>query len=281
MIIMRGPIPKKVEFYVNENGCHICTSHSKDKNGYCYCRIDKKTGKLHRKVYMDNYGPIPKGMLIRHTCDTPSCINPKHLLLGTILDNARDMVERNRQAKGEGAGAAVLTEVQVIEIIADENSFYEELTRKYNVTASTIQGIRRGDTWKHLARPNGVEGPRDILKGENHVFAKLTNDQVLEIIENDTHTHQELGDLYHVSPTLVTAIKNGKIWKHINRDNLKIRDNKGESNTNAKLKEADVEYIIKNKDASHRKLAAMFNICSSTVRSIKTGKKWKHIPRPT
>jgi hypothetical protein len=278
---MSGSRPKKVEFYVNENGCHICTSHSKDKNGYCYYRIDKKTGKLHRKIYMDNHGPIPKGMLIRHTCDTPSCINPKHLLLGTILDNARDMVDRNRQAKGEAAGAAVLTEAQVIEIIADENSFYEELARKYNVTASTIQGIRRGDTWKHLARPNGVEGPRDVLKGEKHAQAKLTKEQVVEIIENNTLTHQELGNLYNVSSALITRIKTGKCWKHINRDNLKIRDNKGESNTNSKLKEADVEYILKDKDTPDRKLAAMFNICSSTVRTIKAGKKWKHIPRPT
>jgi len=50
----------------------------------------------HRAMYMLHYGPIPDGMVIRHTCDNPPCVNPEHLLMGTEEDNRNDMYLRGR-----------------------------------------------------------------------------------------------------------------------------------------------------------------------------------------
>lgn len=52
--------------------------------------------KGHRYVYQCMKGDIPKGEVIRHTCDNPLCLNPDHLISGTPTDNMMDRKERMR-----------------------------------------------------------------------------------------------------------------------------------------------------------------------------------------
>lgn len=40
------------------------------------------------------------GMDLLHTCDTPGCVAPHHLFLGTALDNVRDMYAKGRGKTG-------------------------------------------------------------------------------------------------------------------------------------------------------------------------------------
>lgn len=50
----------------------------------------------HRMAYELYYGPILDGLVVRHTCDNPPCVNPLHLKVGTYADNTRDAMERGR-----------------------------------------------------------------------------------------------------------------------------------------------------------------------------------------
>ena len=77
------------------------------KGGYGYTKRawggkPKRTVKLHRAVYCDYHGlslDYIEGMVVRHICDNPRCINPLHLMLGTQQDNIDDMMERGRHVR--------------------------------------------------------------------------------------------------------------------------------------------------------------------------------------
>lgn len=65
-------------------------------DGYGVFRHDGKTFSRHRFAYQLEYGPIPSGMVVMHTCDNPGCFNPKHLKLGTQAENMSDMRSKGR-----------------------------------------------------------------------------------------------------------------------------------------------------------------------------------------
>lgn len=121
--------------------------------GYGVVHIGQKVASAHRVSYEIEKGLISEGLEIRHTCDTPLCVNPDHLLIGTHADNMHDMVERNRSKRGEAQRVAKLTEAQVIAIrleYKETKPTYSILAEKYNVSISAILAVVRGLSWKHL-----------------------------------------------------------------------------------------------------------------------------------
>lgn len=73
---------------------------SKSSGGYGQIML-KRNGKskllrAHRCSYYIFYKQLETKMFVCHSCDNPSCINPKHLFLGTAKDNAQDMARKNR-----------------------------------------------------------------------------------------------------------------------------------------------------------------------------------------
>lgn len=138
--------PIEVSFWINdEDDCFNISSHALGKSGYPQI----KHTPAHRYLFEQVYGPIPEGMIIRHSCDNPLCINPAHLLLGTHADNVQDRVDRNRSAHGEENGRAKLTEKQVRRV---KNSALPNavLARRYGVDRRVIYQIKKGLTWTHV-----------------------------------------------------------------------------------------------------------------------------------
>jgi len=56
----------------------------------------KRSMYAHRFIYEEIRGPLPEGACVLHRCDTPRCVNPAHLFLGTRGDNFNDAVWKGR-----------------------------------------------------------------------------------------------------------------------------------------------------------------------------------------
>src|SRR6266849_5646239 len=129
--------------------CWLWRGHIK-KDGYgCFgghntseVFAEIKENSAHRIMYTLIKGPIPKGLLVRHTCDTPACVNPNHLVVGTHKENSQDMCRRDRVHKGPRPGQQKLSDKNVRDIRTKyRKSNGMELAKMYGVARSTIYCI--------------------------------------------------------------------------------------------------------------------------------------------
>lgn len=107
----------------------------------------------HRISYRLHFEEIPEGTSICHNCDTPRCVNPSHLFVGTPKINSLDMVKKNRQAFQEKNGRAKLTSIQIQEIRSEydaKRKTAKELAIKYGVNRSCIYKIINKVQWNRL-----------------------------------------------------------------------------------------------------------------------------------
>lgn len=140
----------------NENGCFIWTGWVSGKHDpYPVIQQNYKRILVHRLVWTIVKGPIAENLCILHRCDTPRCINPDHLFIGTRGDNNKD-----RHAKGRGSNPscdahprAGLTneQVRIIKIRLANGESYLLLAKEFSVTGHVVHKIKTGKNWKGIA----------------------------------------------------------------------------------------------------------------------------------
>ena len=138
---------------VSDNGCWIWQG-PRQNLGYGRVYFNGKQVYAHRYAAYDS-GLLPSmdsPLVVCHSCDNPSCVNPEHLFVGTQRQNMIDKIQKGRsnQATGERVANAKITAADAIAIYNHPETNWSELARSYQVTPQTVYNIRKGRTWFHV-----------------------------------------------------------------------------------------------------------------------------------
>jgi len=120
-----------------------------DDFGYGRFRVDGRKERAHRLSFRMHCEPVPVGKILLHSCDVPGCVNPAHLRIGVDADNVQDKVKRGRQARGESAASAKLSEATV-HAIRRASGTQRGIAEMYGVSHNIVGRIRRRQLWKHV-----------------------------------------------------------------------------------------------------------------------------------
>ncbi len=131
---------------------------------------------------MHNGRPIPPGYLACHRCDTPACVNPAHLFIGTVQHNSDDMVAKGRSAVGAR-----------------------------HASTTHPERVPRGDA--HYLRRH----PERVMRGSQQARAKLTEEMAREIRRLRSTERTPLAQLarrFGVSQSTVSSVVYNQRWTH-------------------------------------------------------------------
>lgn len=142
------------------HGCWLWQA-TLNENGYGVFHFQGRNRLAHRAAWTMLRGPIPSGLVVLHSCDTPSCVNPDHLRLGTVLENVRDMDAKGRRvnvgvppppARGEANPRSKLkvADVRDIRDAFRAGASKRSLAARFGVSRAVVAGIVTGRSWRDL-----------------------------------------------------------------------------------------------------------------------------------
>jgi len=138
-------------------GCYLWLRGA-NGDGYSCFTAFYRTIRAARAICILQYNLDPEGdWVAMHTCDTPLCVNPQHLRVGTVDENNADRDRKNRNAKGMRNGVhtqhntkLTVNDVHEIRKLLAAGVYQADIARKFNVNQTTISEIHRKKTWAHV-----------------------------------------------------------------------------------------------------------------------------------
>ena len=145
-------------------GCWLWTG-SRNSAGYGGFRAgslkdsSRKMLAAHRVAYSLAFGVWPpRTLVVAHKCDTPSCVNPEHLMMVTQSENVRDAMAKGRWVphtkprcrppvkRGESNGNTKVSDadVQSIRSLVAEGVPQAEVARRFRISSAHTSRIVRG-----------------------------------------------------------------------------------------------------------------------------------------
>lgn len=131
---------------VNKQGPNDCWNWTGAKHPTGYGKLWMRLPDLvckpaHHASLIIHGTTVPKGSIVMHKCDNPSCVNPTHLVIGTQQDNIADKLAKGRQPTGDKHHNTTLSDADVAYIRYSSKSG-KDLAIELGVSRPTISNIR-------------------------------------------------------------------------------------------------------------------------------------------
>ena len=136
-----------------DNEC-IIWPFAKVYAGYGTVVVDGKQYLAHRVSCRLSHGEPEEGMHAAHSCNNPSCVNPRHLRWATPSSNNNDKLANGTLGVGERNPFAKLTWAAVDAIRADKRP-RKVLALEFGVSIHTIDDVLSGRRWNSTSRARG------------------------------------------------------------------------------------------------------------------------------
>lgn len=123
------------------SGCWIWIG-SLDSYGYGLIASGRGPRLAHRVSWELHNGNIERQTHVLHRCDTPCCVNPMHLFLGSHADNMRDCAKKGRSPN-------LKLNAEQIADIRTKRLKQKEFAQLYGCSRPNISVIQTRKTWDH------------------------------------------------------------------------------------------------------------------------------------
>jgi hypothetical protein len=171
-------------------GCWLWTGKFHYMSKYGQFHFGGWRHRAHRFSWELFRGGIPGNLFVLHKCDTPLCVNPEHLFLGTARDNTHDAIRKGRFVNGM-------------------------IGRKHSESSRRLMSINH----------RGKDTPETRLKksatktGSMNPNARLTEDivRVLRYFRDGGVMRKDVAEIFPYNLCVLSQVLNAKLWKSVER----------------------------------------------------------------
>ena len=132
----------------DDNDCWIWLG-AKSKKGYGRFKINGKLYSPHRIILELEGIKIPNNLFVCHKCDNPSCVNSKHLFIGSRSDNMKDCFKKGRLVNN-AKRKLNLNQIKEIRKLIKEGLTEREIAKRFSISYQTVNAIKHKKIWKNM-----------------------------------------------------------------------------------------------------------------------------------
>jgi hypothetical protein len=192
------------------SGCWLWLG-SVSRKGYGQIRVPLPGGgnqlRIATHVALELHGGlVPAGMCVLHRCDTPACVNPDHLFVGTFKDNTQDMISKGRNSPPPlakpGQGAKLVCKRGHLRATTPSGRRYCpgcNREKKASKRAAFVATGLRSDGWTRTSQTKLSEADIPIIR------SRISAGEERSSIAAD----------YAVTAALIGMIARGKVWRNV------------------------------------------------------------------